>query len=309
MKALLQKSCKDCTKSSIETYYYTIRGLAKLAGLDAIPTHPRWITEGVLKKVKALKSLVSTKNMALAGLKALRAYGVTGAKLDKWSKVVSDTSESYSKVRSKQERTDREAKNWPKGGYKAISRLADELYQEDAAYILKKAPAKITYAELWRLARWFVILFYSKHALRGDLGDVQIKKKGQNYIVKKGKGWHVHIGNHKTVRAHGAIDLKLDSKVSAALDQYLPYLRAKTNHGYLLSTKRYGNRMLRKDMMALLRNTTHDRLGKRIGVQMIRVMKTTAHLKGIDQAAELRRELAHGPGMQLKYVSRPVGRS
>ena len=114
----------------------------------------------------------------------------------------------------------------------------------------------------------------------------------------------MHIGNHKTVRAHGAIDLKLDPKVSGALDLYMPYLRANTKHGYLLSTKRYGRRMSRKDMMLLLRKTTQDRLQKRIGVQLIRVMKTTAKFKSIDEAAKLRSELAHGPQMQWKYVSR-----
>ena len=31
MKALLQKSCKECTVSSINTYYYNIKALAKIA--------------------------------------------------------------------------------------------------------------------------------------------------------------------------------------------------------------------------------------------------------------------------------------
>ena len=57
-------------------------------------------------------------------------------------------------------------------------------------------------------------------------------------------------------------------------------------------------------MMKMIRNTTEDRIGKRIGIQMIRVMKTTAHLKGIDESEKLRREMAHGPAMQWKYVSR-----
>ena len=245
---------------------------------------------------------MKTKNLTIAAIKALKAYGAT-KKIESWSKQMNDATERYAKQRNKQQRTDREAANWPKGGYAAIGKLADEL-QKEVAHILKKAPAKITMSELWQLARWFVLLFYSKHALRGDLGDMQIRKKGQNYIEKRGKGWHMHVGNHKTVRAHGAIELKLDAKVSAALDQYLPYVRANTKHGYLLSTKRYGNRMKRSDMMALLRNTTEDRLGKRIGVQLIRVLKTTSHLKGIDEAEKLRRELAHGPQMQWKYVSR-----
>ena len=301
MRALLQKSCKDCTASSINTYYYNIKALAKLAGHPDIPTHARWINDALLQKVKKLP-LMKTKNLTIAAIKALKAYGAT-KKIESWSKQMNDATERYAKQRNKQQRTDREAANWPKGGYAAIGKLADEL-QKEVAHILKKAPAKITMSELWQLARWFVLLFYSKHALRGDLGDMQIRKKGQNYIEKRGKGWHMHVGNHKTVRAHGAIELKLDPKVSAGLDQYLPYVRANTKHGYLLSTKRYGNRMKRSDMMALLRNTTEDRLGKRIGVQLIRVMKTTSHLKGIDEAEKLRRELAHGPQMQWKYVSR-----
>ena len=96
----------------------------------------------------------------------------------------------------------------------------------------------------------------------------------------------------------------LDPVVSKALDQYLPYLRAKTKHGFLLSTKRYGNKMSRKDMMQLIRTTTKARLGKNIGVQLIRVLKTTDHFKSIEESAKLRGELAHGPQMQWKYVSR-----
>mgnify|MGYP000055895851 CR=1 FL=1 len=113
----------------------------------------------------------------------------------------------------------------------------------------------------------------------------------------------MHVGDHKTVRAHGAIELKLDPKVSSALDQYIPYVRAKTSHGYLISTKRFGKRMSRKDMMLLLRRHRGP-ARKAIGVQLIRVMKTTARFKSIDEAAKLRSELAHGAQMQWKYVSR-----
>ena len=55
----------------------------------------------------------------------------------------------------------------------------------------------------------------------------------------------------------------------------------------------------------MLRNTTQSRIGKRLGVQMIRVLKTTENLKSIDKALELQRELGHGPVMQARYVSKP----
>jgi len=299
MKALLQKTCPTCTKSSVQTYYYNIKALAKLAGYDEPPKHGRWVNAQLLAKIRKL-SLMKFKNLTIAGIKALNAYG---KKSEEWASAMSKATERYAKERNKQKRTPREARNWPEGGYKALGKLADELYGE-VAHLFKKAPATVTMPQLWKMARWFIILFYSKHALRGDLADVHASKKGQNYIEKKSGKWHMHIGQHKTVRAHGAIELSLAPEVSKALDQYLPYLRAKTKHGFLISTKRFGNKMIRKDMMQMIRNTTLARLGKNIGVQLIRVLKTTEHFKSIDESAQLRGELAHGPQMQWKYVSR-----
>ena len=299
MKALLQKSCKTCTASSVQTYYYNIKALAKIAGYDEPPKHGRWVNTQLLAKIRKLP-LMKYKNMTIAGVKALGAYG---SKKEEWAKAMSKATERYNKERNKQKRTPKEAKNWPVGGYRALGKLADELHGEVAG-LLKKAPAAVSNPELWRIARWFIILFYSKHALRGDLGDVRITKKGQNYIEKKSGSWHIHVGQHKTVKAHGAIQLKLHPDVSKALDQLLPYVRAKTKHGFLLSTKRYAHKLSRKDMMQLIRNTTRARLGKTVGVQLIRVLKTTEHFKSIDESAKLRGELAHGPAMQWKYVSR-----
>ena len=253
----------------------------------------------LFERVTQHPKITSSKNP----LKALRAY-TQGArvktKLEKWGKYVTKVSEKYSKVRNKQERTKRETKNWPKGGYDAIRKLADRLYKEPVVQgALRKAPARVSFTELWYLGRWVTFVFYSRHALRGDLADLQIRKKGQNYIYKRGEKWRVHVGEHKTVKSHGAIDIDLHADVGKALSQVLPYVRA------LLSTKRYGNRMRRVDMMKMIRETTERYLGKRIGIQMLRVLKTTAHLKGLDEAAGLRAEMAHGPQMQWKYVSRP----
>ena len=296
MRALLQKSCKTCTSSSIETYYYTIRGLAKLVGLEEIPLDHKWINDKLFERVKLQAKTTSSKNLAVAALKAGSKSG----------SCVSKVSEKYSQVRNKQERTKRESKNWPKGGYDDIRKLAERLRKEDVVQrALQKAPARITFTELWYLGRWLTFTFYSRHALRGDLADLQIKKKGANYLYKgRGGKWHVHVGEHKTAKSHGAIDIPLHDDVHKALNLVLPYVRAKTTHGYLLSTKRYGNRMRRVDMMKMLRNTTEQYLGKR-GIQMLRVMKTTSHLKELDEGARLRQEMGHSASMQFKYVSRP----
>lgn len=300
MKARLRNVCKRCTESSLQTYFYNIKALAKMGGHDTIPNNHRWINSALLKRIKRSLPLMKFKNMTIAGNKALQAYG---KKNEEWAKAMQDSTVRYNKQRDSQKRTPRESKNWPKEGYKAVTTLARTLYKE-VEHLYEKAPAKVTYPELWQMMRHFVILFYSKHALRGDLADVRIKRKGSNFLQKTKDGWHLHIGKHKTVKAHGPIELTLDTTVGKQLDKYLPYVRAKTKHGYLLSTKRYGNKLTRKDMMQMIRKTTQDYLGLNIGIQMIRVLKTTDNFKSIDESAKLRGELAHGPGMQWKYVSR-----
>ena len=309
MRALLQKSCKTCTKSSIETYFYTIRGLAKIAGLDDVPLQHTWINETLFERVKLMPKRTTSKNLAVAALKALRAYPQTNAvkrKIERWGNFVSKASEAYSKTRNTQERTKREASNWPKGGYDAIRKLAVRLGNEHVVQrALQKAPARISFTELWYLGRWFTFVFYSRHAMRGDLADVRIRKQGANYLYTNRNKWHVHVGDHKTVKSHGAIDFALHADVDQALRKFLPYVRAKTNHGFLLSTKRFGNRMRRVDMMRMIRQTTERYLGKRIGIQLLRVLKTTSHVKELDDAARLREEMGHSAAMQFKYVSRP----
>ena len=74
MRALLQKSCKSCTASSIETYYYTIRSLAKLVGRDEVPLDDRWINDTLFERVTNQPKITSSKNLAVAAIKALRAY-------------------------------------------------------------------------------------------------------------------------------------------------------------------------------------------------------------------------------------------
>ena len=299
MDELLQKSCPHCTASSIRTYSQNIKALARLAGLQEIPTNAKWLTTKLLSTVKE-KPLNQYKRFSIAGVKALGAYG---KKDQKWHDAMNDATIKYATKRASQKRTPREEQNWPKQGYKSLRKLAGTLYTE-VEHIEKEVPKNISASDQYEYQRFFIILFYAYHALRGDLGDVRITKKGHNYIYKKGRDWNVHIGQHKTVKSRGAIDFSLAKPVSVALDIFLPMVRANTSHGYLLSTKRGRNKLSRKDMLILLRRTTENRIGKRLGVQMIRVLKTTEHLKSIDEATKLQRELGHGPVMQRRYVSK-----
>ena len=303
----LRKHCTSCTESSIKTYLANIKALAKLAGLQDVPdSDASWLDAHLLQVIQN-ESLSRYKRFSIAGRKALQAYGkLAKASTSKdWAQAVVESSLQYNEQRNKQTRTAREAAEWPEDGYQAMQRLARELYEEEALPVYEQsAPEHVTAGDLYKIQRHFVILFYAWHALRGDLAEARIVPKGHNYIYKKQGRWHLHIGTHKTVRSHGAIDFALAEPVHEGLDRFLPYVRAATSHGYLLSTMRRQTRMTRRDMLKMIRNVTEERLGKRLGVQMIRVLRVTESAEKIDEAAELRSQMGHTAATQFQYVSK-----
>ena len=72
----------------------------------------------------------------------------------------------------------------------------------------------------------------------------------------------------------------------------------------ILTTLRTQNRMNRRDMLKMIRNTTEEHLGKRLGVQMIRVLRVTEAAEEVNQTTELRAQMGHGPLTQFQYVSK-----
>ena len=296
--ALLKKVCTNCKPSSIKTYWANIQALARVAGRDAVPASASWLNDALLKRVVAMP-LNRYKRLTTAAVKAAQMYKV---KRPKWSKAMGDAADKYTRIRESGKRTKREHENWPKGGYQALSALAKKLFSEQEHLEKKK---KWNTRDLYHYQRYLIVLFYSKFALRGDLADVRYKKPfGSNWLQKLKTKYKLHIGEHKTARARGAIELDVGGTLADALDTFLPQLRRLTTHGYLLSTLRTGNRLQRQDMLRLIRNTTKEHLGKNIGVQLIRVLKVSASQKEIDKAAALQQELGHSSTMQKRYISR-----
>ena len=296
--ALLKKVCTNCKPSSIKTYWANIQALARVAGRDAMPAGGTWLNDALLKLVQAMP-LNRYKRLTTAGVKAAQMYNV---KKPKWSKAMGDAADKYARIRESGKRTKREDENWPKDGYKALRTLAQTLHSEQEHLERKKAWNS---RDLYHYQKYLIVLFYSRFALRGDLADVRHKKPfGPNWLQAQKNKYKLHIGEHKTSRARGAIELDVDGDLAEALHTFLPQLRRLTTHGYLLSTLRTGNRMQRQDMLKLIRKTTRERLGKNIGVQLIRVLKVSASQKEIDKAAALQQELGHSGAMQRRYISR-----
>ena len=123
-----------------------------------------WVTKSLLEKIKKLP-ISQYKRFAMAGVKVLSAFG---KKNSSWEAAMRDSTDRYGAIRDKQKRTEREAKNWPDGGYAALKKLADKLYEGVKQLEGRK---KLSPGELYKYQKYAIIRFYSEHALRGDLAD------------------------------------------------------------------------------------------------------------------------------------------
>ena len=200
--------------------FHSIQALALFAGRQSIPDGPAWLNAALLKKVRALP-LQRFKRFTIAGVKALGAYGKTDE--TKWHKAMVEASEKYTQMRLTGKRTKREAE------YASIRKLAKTLHSE-VAHLEELKPKDLTHWLRWLFQRYVIILFYSHHALRGDLADVQLRKGASSWIRRKGSKWTIHIGDHKTVKSRGAIEFVVDDAVSAVFNKFVPMVRAASSN-------------------------------------------------------------------------------
>ena len=125
--------CTHCTESTIKTYLFNIRGLAKEAGHSAVPEGHGWINDKLLQQLQK-GAATRYKRFTIVAVKLLQAYGIKGPKLKKWQEQMRISTDKYGAIRDKQKRTDREARNWPEGGYQALTGLARKLHGEVAHF-------------------------------------------------------------------------------------------------------------------------------------------------------------------------------
>ena len=204
------------------------------------------------------------KNMTIAGNKALAR---TTRRTRRGRKAMQESTQKYNKERDKQQRTKREEANWPKKATRRRAKLANELHKEWST-CTKKAPAKLLIPRTVAddaAVRHSVLL---EHALRGgSRGRAHQARSAASYIEKKGKKkWHMHAGQHKTVKRTVPSNWTWTQKCGTA--RQVLALRPRQNKArFLLSTKRYGNKLTRKDMMQMIRTCTKEYPSKNIGIQ------------------------------------------
>ena len=157
-----------------------MRRLSKLAGFEGVPVSGKWLLRKKLLKSFDKLTLSARRVLSVAAVKLSQMY-----QQDKpidWTTRLASAASEYDTEREKRKKTDREKENWPKDGYDAIARAANDLKSTVSKYFGKKEPSVF---ELYEIQKYVILKLYSQHALRLDWADVFLGKKDsdqKNYI-------------------------------------------------------------------------------------------------------------------------------
>ena len=294
--------CDHCTASTVNTYKNNMRRLSKIAGYEGVPSSGKWLHRKKLLKTFDKMSLSARRVLSVAAVKLSQMYDQT--KPIEWTERLSKAASEYDSEREKRKKTDREKENWPKDGYDAISRAANKLKPSVSKYFGKKDPSAF---ELYEIQKYVILKLYSEHALRLDWADVFLGKKDsdqKNYIYRHPrKGWTLIMRKYKTSKFLGEQEIKISRPASLVLSMFIPKVKSTTTHGYLLSNKQ-GSKMTRSNLSKILIRLTEKLLNKRIGSQIVRVLKATKHRKAAEDNAALSKEMMHGKEQHLLYAKK-----
>ena len=301
VQAALKKFCKTCKPTTIASYARNIRRLSKIAGNDEVPSTKGWLAgdkgKALIKKIEKDLPLSAARHLYPAGSQAFRMYG--GDRSSLWVIKMNEASNRYSDQRQKQQKSSKEVSNWPRDGYRSLAKAAQIIKRKISGLLTKK---EYTNEQAYEVQKYIILLLFSHHAFRLQVASLYLKSSETENTLLRPRGsrkYVVTLRTHKTDKSMGILKVPLNLAVSKALTKYVPKIPSK--HGYFLSL-RNGNKMSQSSLSKLLIRLTTATLGKKIGVRLTRVLKTTQHAKKIKAAEELQNELGHSAQTQRTYV-------
>jgi len=290
----LKTQCKNCTSASIMVYFRNVKRLYRLIDEEGnIPNTGDWLGKKALAEKYKKLPLKARRHLSVAAVKASKAYKRDA---DKWTILMYKDASAYERNRSKNKRSEKEDKAWPKGGYKALKKASTEQWKRVKVLLGKDEEPNLK--TLYKYQLFIILKLFSEVPFRNLFPSFSLKKGDGNYIARPKKGnWSFVVNEHKTAKKQGPLEVKLSRASTMSLRKFLAYRGdvPGVSHDYLLSNKT-GTKMSKATMGKAVHRVTKELLGKSFGSRLIRILASTELKPEIDKVEALRKKMLHAPG-------------
>ena len=152
---------------------------------------------------------------------------------------------------------------------------------------------------------YVLLRLYQDYPLRNDYHDVKVvtskasQDDGDNYLVRSKNAMTLILNEYKTKKAYGKKEIKLNSGVVSLLKDYLKINKS----GWLIIDEKTDEPLSSIGITRRLNRITLDRLGKKIGSNMIRHSYLSD--KYADSVEEMKKDseiMGHSVETQKKYI-------
>ena len=297
----LKQKKSSLKPSSILTYFRNIKRLRRVHEKLPVPEKDhKWLLSNKLVKWYDGQPLSVRRHMATAANIALDVYGKPDGD---WKKRQRDSMEEFDEDRRKRKLTDKQKSKIPDKGFDSLKKVITQMRRE-----LKHVISKIeTQKDLLRVQELLILSLYYDIPLRLDYATMKVgKAEHGNSIYKQKKkpaGWHIELHDFKTAKSLGPKKFKLNTANQRLLNKFIPAVEKITDHGYLLTNQK-GGKMSKQVLSKTLMRISKARIGKKFGVQLLRILYAMRNRDVIETAKEVSEKLLHSQKQSLEYAKK-----
>jgi len=291
---------KGIRKSSVETYLRNIRRLRRVFSSEPIPSNASWLLAPKLIAWYDEQTLSVRRHLATAAI----ALGAYGKKSEKWQKRHTKSIEEYDAQRKKRTLSDAQKKLIPAKGFDSLKRAITHM-RRTLKHVLSNGIK--TLSELLRVQDLLILSLYFDYPIRLDYATLKLGRQDKENSIyrqkKKPRGWHMRLVDFKTSDSLGEKTFKFNVSNQRLLTKFVKGTEELTIHGYLL-TNRSGKKMSKQALSKRLMKITSDKIGKKFGVQFLRILYAMRARGIIESAQKVSEKLMHSSDQSLLYAKK-----
>ena len=303
IKEEIKKGRPGLVPLSVGAYAQTIKKIHTKLGLEGEISSFKFLENfDCIVKILADYAPSTRKNMLNAIIVGLKCSGEDTGVCKKYGTIRDNYNKVYEDEQSTGKKTQKQKKNWVE--WDKFQKMINYFSKEIRRLRIRRK-ATIDEDELLLFGDYVLLRLYQDYPLRNDYHDVAVVSStakledGKNYLVRSKNSMKLVLTEYKTKKTYGKKEININSKLVSLLKDYLKH----NTTGWLIINEKTGTPLKSVGITRRLNRITEDRLGKKIGSNMIRhSYLSNKYAKNVEEMKKDSDIMGHSVETQKKYI-------